>query len=305
MKTIIKQCSVLVFLICFSFLTKSAAADTGYEKKKTISRSFSLNAARSFGINNQFGNIVIRPSSGNEIKVDIEITAEAADESYAQELIDRVSITETGAPDIFFRTEIKKQFTSGTKKANQKFNIQYTVLLPGTLPLTLKNQFGNIDMGDYSGVTKIHQKFGNLSSGNLSKMDNITVEFGKIKTGDLSGNGSDIVVKYSNGTIGELNGSINTNIEFSNIGSLTLGNNATNIYIKNDYSNTEIKVPSNFAASFNIAAHFGKFINKTDLKFSGDEDEGRFNDEYTGTSGNGSNKVTIKTNFGNIKLVRM
>lgn len=303
--------SAFLFFFFFSIIGTKARAEDRYEKKKIISRSFPLSSAKSFAIDNQFGNVVIKNTNGSEIKVEIEISAEANDESYAQELIDRVSIEEIGTPDIFFKTSLKKDLSSGSKRGNQKFNINYTVQLPGTLPLKLKNQFGNIDLDDYSGPTNIQCKFGNLATGNLSKAEKISVEFGKIKCGDLDGN-TEVEVKYSNGSIGEINGVFKCSVDFGNLGSITLGNNAKDVYIKNNYSNTDIKVPANYSASFEIKTNFGKLINRTGFNISdnGEDEEdmpGRptFEREYKGTCGSGTNKVRIKSNFGNVKLEKL
>lgn len=300
---------ILLFFFPFIIGTR-VFADSGFEKKKTLNYSYSLSSAKSFGIDNQFGDVTIKATSGNEIKVDIEITAEAASEERAMEIIDRVSISETGTPNIFFKTTLKKEVSSGLKRSNQKFSINYIVQLPGSLPLTLENQFGGINLGDYSGLVNVHSKFGNFTSGNLSNAEKIVVEFGKIKCGDLAGNAV-VDIKYSNGSIGEVNGTFKCNVEFSNLGSITLGNNAKDVNIKNSYSNTDIKVSPGFSATYSIYTNFGKFINKTDFNIvdRGDDENDRhkpnFDNDYSGTSGNGANKVAIKSSFGNVKLIKL
>ena len=60
------------------------------------------------------------------------------------------------------------------------------------------------------------------------------------------------------------------------------------------------------SAAYNISTSFGSFKNRSDVKFSSDENEGdhgpKFDFEYSGKSGNGNIPKKKKNSFGKVIL---
>src|ERR1700709_1080301 len=67
----------------------------GVEKKKTINKSYNVTSTDKLNIENSFGDVVIHTWDKNEIKVDIEIAANASTDERAQKILDEIAVTDS------------------------------------------------------------------------------------------------------------------------------------------------------------------------------------------------------------------
>lgn len=288
-----------------------AADGPQVEKKKTYSKSYSINGNDKINISNQFGEVKINTWSKNEVKVEVNITVKANSEDRAQSIIDNIAIEDSKSGDeVSFKTTIgKDQEWKGDKKnnSNQGMEINYEVSMPAASPLILQNQFGRSFVPDLSGPVEITQKFGDLEAGNLPNIKELHVEFGSAMVESI-GN-CKVVIKFSKAEIKKMSGSIKGNFEFCDKVKLALDNNVTDFNLNNSYSHIEIAVAGTFGGDFEIHTNFGEFKNGSALSFKEDKDEDsdnrgpRFDKDFNAKSGNGACKVKIKSSFGTIKLI--
>jgi hypothetical protein len=149
----------------------------------------------------------------------------------------------------------------------------------------------------------LNSKFGSLTTGSLANIRKINVEFGKAKFESIA-NGS-VTVKYSEAQFGKLVGNVKLNFEFCGSTKINMDNSLSGLDLRASYSTVNLQPVGNPSASYNISTSFGSFKNTTQIKFDGEEKEGKgpnFDKSYEGKSGNGSIPVKASASFGKIIL---
>ena len=307
--TLLFTCIVTLTFICLlTSVNAKAAGDPLVEKKKTYSKSYTVSSNDKISLENQFGELKINIWDKNEVKADVTITAEASTEEKAQLILDGISIEDGKSGNgVYFKTKFTKDRNQKWEKGEkQGFHIDYVVYVPARNPLTAKNQFGPMSIGDFGGEALLESKFGSLTTGKLTNVNKVLIEFGKGTIGGIS-NGS-LVVKFSKIAIDNLDGSVNAVFEYCDVAKLHIDNDTRQLTVKNSFSNLYLDVNTNISASFDISTSFGDLKNKTnfDIKEEGNDDDNRhgprFNKRYTGKTGNGSIAMKIKSDYGQVTL---
>lgn len=184
------------------------------EKGKFYSKTYVIDKNDKVGLSNKFGSITIIVWNKNEIKIDAEIKAYANTDAQAQELIDEVEVTANKEANLIsFTTNIENsngnwgRGSRNGKNWRREVKVNVTVYMPAGNALSAKQQYGNIQMEDFSGPTSIKVQYGNFTANNLKSNNNyINVQYGKcvineaaqVKINHQYGGGLTI------GTVGEL-----------------------------------------------------------------------------------------------------
>jgi hypothetical protein len=280
-----------------------------YKKTKSYSKSYNLGGSDKVNLSNQFGEMKLVTWDKNEIKVEVSITGKSDDEQRAQQILDRISITDgKDGNTVSFKTKFadeKQHWDNDGKKGhrNEGMEINYLVYLPSGTTLKADNQFGKMIVPDYSGAAELTSKFGSLTAGKISNAKEVSVEFGKADIEHI--NGGRLNIKFSQGLVKKLSGDIKSDLEFSQV-KLEIDNDAKNLDISNSYSTVYLDLDKSLSATYDISTSHGNFSNKSDftIKKQGDDDDRgygpRFNEKYTGTSGGGSCKIKVRSSFGGI-----
>jgi hypothetical protein len=281
------------------------------EKRKTYSKSYSINGNDKISLSNQFGEMKILTWDKNEIKVDVTIVCKASTDDAAQKIMDKISIEDGKTGNgVYFKTNMNKASNnSGSNKKGeykeQSMKIDYLVYMPATNALEANNQFGPMSLPDYKGSVELESKFGSLTTGKLMNVKSIDVEFGSANIDHL--NGGKLTIKFSKGTVGSMSGNVVLRFEFSNKIKLGLSNEVKDLDLKNSYTTVYLDASTNLSASFDIHTSFGEFKNKTSFdireeKSDSDRNGPKFDKDYSGKAGSGTNRVNIRSEFGEVIL---
>ncbi|WP_231460606.1 hypothetical protein [Pedobacter sp. Leaf132] len=233
------------------------------ERSKSFSKSFSVDNGDKVNLNNQYGAMVIKTWDKREVKVDVDIRAYSTSESDAQKLIDEVSIDASKSGDLIsFKTNVGdrsgrygRNVKNGVTTWRREVKVNYTVYMPSVNALTVSQQYGNVDMGDFSGPTSLKVQYGNLTAGNLSNNNNyINVQYGKATIEDLNtaivkhqyGSGLsigavntiDLDAQYVGVNINSIRKSADLKIQYGS--GLTVGNIAGNLMLNAEYAKVNI-----------------------------------------------------------------
>jgi hypothetical protein len=299
-----------VALLVFALAPLLSMANTGdnVEKKRTISKSYTVGPDDRLSIENSFGNIVVTTWDKNEIQVDIEIGVHANSDDRAQRMMDQINVTDhQGDKEIGFKTEIgnmgKGKDNGG--EDNRKFYVDYKVSMPSRNPLRIENSFGKINIPDFAGNASLTSKFGELTTGKIPNARIIHVEFGKAEIGDL--NNADVVFKFnSKSTIAGISGNSKVDVQFCSQVSLFVDKSIGELSLFQSYSTIDLKVPDDLSAQFDVYTNFGSFKNRTGFNISKENEDGssgpKFDNNYSGKAGSGSGKIKIKSSFGSVRL---
>ncbi len=281
-----------------------AAGEPEVEKKKTYTKTYSLDGNDKVSINNQFGDVKITTWSKSEVKVDITIIGKGSTEERAQQIIDLISIEDGKSGDgVYFKTNMKSQNWKGDKKGSTNgMEINYEVQMPAGNPLSLKNSFGSAFVPDMAGAVEISSKFGELNAGKLDNVKKLEVEYGTATIESV--NNADVIINFSQAQISKMSGAIKTSQSYSGV-KLTIDNSVTSFTVKNEFTDLLLDVSKDLSANFDVYTNFSELHNETgfSIKEEAEDRSGmKFDHQYNGKSGNASLSVKIKSNFGDVTI---
>lgn len=275
-----------------------------FKKQKSYSKSYNVSSSDRISLDNQFGEMKLITWDRNEVKVDASITAMSDEEADVQSLLDKISVTDDkSSGTVSFKTKFANETKTHdrndkNKRVNQSMKINYTVYLPATSPLTAKNQFGPMIVPDYRGEATIESQFGSLTAGKITNAKSIKVSFGKATIGQV--NNGKIDIQYSTATINKLVGDIDLKTQFSGAVKVNVDNDTKSLDIDNSYSTLYLDLSKNLSASYNISTSYGSFKNKSGFKIEGDSKKDYMTSKFSGTSGNGGTRISVKSSFGSV-----
>ena len=276
------------------------------EKTKSYSKSYTVSSSDRINFDNRFGELKITTWDKNEVKVDITMTGKANTDEVAQEVLDRISISDSkSGSNVYFKTKIAdRDWPKGSKYNNTGFSIDYVVYMPARNPLVAENEFGKTIIPDYQGEITISQKFGKLTAGKLSNVKDIHIEF---SGGSLieSMNGGKVDIHFSRSEIRELKGKIKATFEHCGEVKLGVTSETTDLNIKNSFTTLILDAAKNLSASYDIYTNFSELDNRTSfsIKEEGEDDDRhgpKFDHDYSGKSGSGGTPVKVKSEFGKV-----
>ncbi|WP_293297922.1 hypothetical protein [Pedobacter sp. UBA4863] len=205
------------------------------QRTKSFSKSYHLGRGDKVNVANIYGNIMVKTWDKNEVKVDADIRAFANSEEEAQKLIDNVTITSSkNGDEAVFKTQMEDRNGSwgngsrNGKRWRREVKIFMTVYLPSSASLTVSQQYGNVEIPDFSGPTALKVQYGKLVTGNLSNANNfISAQYTSVDLKDV--NKATIKQQYGSG------------LTISSIGDLTLNAQYATVRIGDIKRNASIK----------------------------------------------------------------
>jgi hypothetical protein len=281
-----------------------------HAKSRTITQSYNVSSGDKLSLKNQFGKVVVKTWTRNEVKVDIKIEVTSNVAEMAQEMFDNIDVKHgKDGNSVYFKTIMDKNKDKEDKKRegknyNNTINIDYEVNMPANLALDVENRFGNLTLPDLTGAVDIEQQFGNLYAGKLSDPKKVSVRFGSAEIDGV--NGGDYDFQFINNTAVIKNASGDIKVEIHHCksnGVVIYAANTSSIDVEAQHSDVAIVVPKDMSASYAVDTHFGSFKNNSSftIKKEGDDDDDRrgprFNYSYKGSSGQGKTKITLDGNF--------
>lgn len=195
------------------------ASAQGNEKSKTLKKEFTVDKNPMLTIETSYGKVHCNVWDKSQLSVEARVTASARTEKDAQRLLDNLVPAISGNSSLVeIRTKIGD--ISGSGKS-QSFSVDYTVYMPKTTAITIRQRFGDVYIDETSAPATLNIEYGNLTANRLPnpatavtlKFSNGTIgSFGKIRL-DLeystfngtSGNDLDSETRFSTIDLGDLN----------------------------------------------------------------------------------------------------
>ena len=303
------------------------------EKIKNYTKSYALDANDRIKLSNQYGRITVNTWDRHEVKVDVQVKAEAEDEEAAQKLLDGVTIQDSKSADqVSFKTEIAHQngnswsiFSWGHGKTH-KLTINYTVYMPVKTDLNVEDSYGAIVLPDLDGKVKISSSYGSVTAQNLNNPGNeVDGSYGNMKANSINGSHVDYSygnfdvnqctnihanMSYGSFKIGRLKGV--ADLELSYVGGFRIGelaNTFTRLNINSDYSSVALGVLPDDNFSFDVTTNYGGFNfndSKITLTTKPSSDSRHYSSTKTykgfmGKSGSDA-RIVIQTNYGSVNF---
>jgi hypothetical protein len=260
----------------------------------------------------RYGQMTIETWDKNEVKVDAHISVGAQTNELATQFLERISINDEKKADrIGFVTQLGSWSDDGSNGGHE-MRIDIVVHVPANAKLYAENDFGPLTIGNYKGESELVCKYGTLTAGNLSNCKSITVEFGKAFIESVSD--SKLLFKYSRVDINKLSGNINGEFQFCSSIDMPVDNALKKLELKNNYTSLYLVVSKDFSADYDITTNNAKLTAKSDwvIKEEMPVSTASYtrinnyspNHKYTGSLGKGGGtQISIKSNFGNIRIM--
>lgn len=207
-------------------------------RSKTFSRSFTLEVNDKVRLTNKYGEMQIKTWDKKELKVDIEIKAYSKDEADAQRLIDETVIEADKHDDlVIISTVFPASGKYGSKVKNGKtlwrreVRVNYVIYMPASHALTLSNQYGNVNMGNFSGPLQAKVQYGNFTAGSLTgNHTQLEVQYGNSHIQVVKN--ARIKQQYGSGLTLGIAGALNLEAQYAGVNIGTVKGDAT---IKQQY----------------------------------------------------------------------
>lgn len=183
-----------------------------YARTETVEKNFEVSQGGTLTINSDQGSIEIEPWNNNNVAVTVKKKASS------QERIDEFKLS--------FNQSGNGISIDGDSAWNSKVSIRYMIKVPAKFNLDVKTGGGSIEVGDLSGMIKVHTSGGSIKVGNVGRGSvDADTSGGSIKVGDVNGN---LKVNTSGGSIKLGNVTGTSNIDTSG-GSIRLTSGGGNV----------------------------------------------------------------------------
>ena len=218
MKHLVKVSVFLNFLLFHQIIF--ATGGDPITKNKTINKNLEFSGSGTVNLVNKFGDITINTWDKEQLTLRIDVEVTEKDEKSAQKTMDNISFEFTEQRQKFDAfTKIGKgsfsKFVWNVKDGQSNLTINYTLNIPKSALLNIKNSFGNVSIVSSKGSAEIIISYGNLIAGALTHVKEIDVEFGDIDVKSAK-TIEQLKLQYAKGTIGSVS-SVDLNSHFSDL----------------------------------------------------------------------------------------
>lgn len=313
--------------------------DRDNEVTKLISDKYKASASTILDLTNKYGEVAINTWDKNEITVDVTIKAWGSTEEKARKLLDMITIQKSDMGDMIrYITEVNNINTSNGWNLKGGFEINYKVNMPKTIGLTLRNRYGAVYLGDFSGNLDLELGYGGLTAQRItSARADISVKYGSASIEELRKGKVDFkyqksskihkagVIEISNaygpldiGEAAEVTGSCRYgNIDIDMLtkrailsvgyGSADIdrtGADVEEIELNLSYSSGDITFDRKAHFNYEVDTSYGSFSNMlSDVENNREVKKGYTGANYQGVRGKAStSRVYIKTSYGSVTM---
>lgn len=304
------------------------------EKSKKLSKSYTVDANDMLGISNSYGKITVNTWNKNEFKVDVEVKAYASNDDDAQELLDRVTISNSKLKNVVsFNTIIPHNSTNGNWFSmnfwggdnKQKIEVYYTVYMPSVNNINFRTNYTTNILPDMKGEVLINMNYGDLQAGKLSGKSNIRSNYGRLTIDEIDNgiiaanygsikltesNNINANLNYCDADLGKLDGSAILKANYlGNLKITSFDKDFKSLNINSNYSNIDLSFGNNMSFNFDVTTTYAGFKYDDALvtitsKTPSDEKKGWSSTKnYKGYYGKSpAANITIRSNYGGVKF---
>ncbi len=168
--------------------------------KESIELSIPGNPGMAVSLIHSFGDIIVRKGANDAVRITGEKRVTAHNDELAQEFIDRMELRVSDRSgrvviETFYPTE---DMSRSDRKRIKNFGISYSIDVPENVVLSVRNEFGDIDMDGVSGELTVVNGFGKVNARNLTGTVELNNRFGATSAVELTG---DALIRSEHGAL--------------------------------------------------------------------------------------------------------
>lgn len=182
--------SIYKYLFIIFILISQGVFAQIFNMDKSYDRSFHLNKDMEVSIINKYGDIQVVHWDNDSVRIQIKVHVTSHKEHKAQKLFEAIDIKfknnffyVVAETEMLGKSSVWTDISDATKQLfNSKTTsrIDYTVHLPRTSQLIIKNKYGNVYLGDYEGELDIEVSNGDIKAHDLLGKTKLNVSFGDL-----------------------------------------------------------------------------------------------------------------------------
>ena len=176
-------------------LGRRTVPEPGVEVKKHLEEGFRVSGQPEVSIKNEFGNLRVRPSDRNEVRMRVEIIARARKADQARQLASEVMIHVNASPE---RVAIETRHPVVQRSEPVLLQSDYDMEVPARSNLRLENRFGDIEVRGIHGKIDTACSYGQTRVEQVNGELNIASENGSVTGTDIAGR------TYVNAQVGQV-----------------------------------------------------------------------------------------------------
>jgi hypothetical protein len=182
-------------------------------EKRSFTKSLPLSKDARLEVINKYGDIQITTWKRDSVHIVAEIEAFAPNHSKLQKMLEGIEINITGTGSLIraeteFGREITvllesfKGITGKIIDYDSRVQINYYINIPDDVDINIENQFGDISMGNNTGVVSVTLSKGDFDANSLNRISGLSLDFGNaeigsVKSGKINTTFSKIIIRQS------------------------------------------------------------------------------------------------------------
>lgn len=299
-----------VLLAALLLLTGAAATAQKYER--VVRESFQTRADPTVDIASKFGTVHISAVGGNTVTAVVKVTARESSETAAKKLAEAARVEIKGSGDrVTVRTALPKNMDGDEDRG---IVIDVVLTVPSATLLELESKFGAVDITGVKGAVKVKTGFGAVEIKESANLD-LTSSFGEVSLGGITGS---IIVESKMGTLkayGIPGGRIKNSYGEVEIkhpsGPVDIASSMGEVTVKgcrggkitSSYGEIILVMDKSFSGQIQAESSFGDIDSDFDLQSKGEKSKyGPTNEKKFGKVGSGSDRLFVKSSFGDISI---
>ncbi len=285
-----------IAVCCAAFLS---AQTTLQVATKNIEKTLPYKSGYELSIEGEKADVIVQAGTGNVVKVLVEITAKNPNLNQAKQDLEQVSFdAEVQGRRVILRNFIKPY--SNGKKPESSLKTKYLIYVPSECAVQLKNNFGKTTVSNLYNFLQMYTEFSQVSVTNIRGKVNIDSKFGDIQGKNIDGDVR-INTRRSNIALSDLKGNYNINMSYGKA-NITSNLEQINLNITGDNADVTFN-PYKKPYAYDLNTKSGLIDLPQNLAFSINDGGQNLRSATFRPSGQVKGMVTIKMNFGNIKVV--
>ncbi len=191
------------FLLLAASLAASAPAAPRDEVVRRFEKTVPLAPGAAFNLSHQFGNVRIQGAAGAEVRISAVIHASAETREESRKVADAIQIVVgQDASGLSVRTiypDKSRTFLEWlARKYTPSYSVDYDVTVPKGCPVTVRNDFGSLEVSSLEAAVDVANAHGKLSVSDVKGDARVENKFG---AAEVSGVGGTLTVANTNGAV--------------------------------------------------------------------------------------------------------
>jgi len=295
-----------------ALLLLTVAAATAQKYERVVRESFQTKANPTVEVASKFGTVHVSAGGGNTVAAVVKITARENSEARAKKLAEAARVEIKGSGDrVTVRTALPKDMDGDEDRG---IVIDVTLSVPSGTLLELESKFGAVDIAGVRGSVKVKTGFGAVEIKDCANLDLVS-SFGEVSLGGITGGitveskmgslkaygipGGKIKNSYGEVEVKHPSGPVDIS---SSMGEITV-KGCRGGTITSSYGEVTLVMDRSFSGYIQAESSFGDIDSEFELRSKEEKYKyGPTGEKQFGKVGSGSDRLFVKSSFGDISI---